>query len=250
MQFLLCLLLAALFLWNRRDLREYAAFRLIEDSARRRGFYWRWTVTGFLGMGLGSLLLLLAMGRLDALTALPTEFAALRSLAPQSHGSTAESALGFAAGLALGSVLLIAIWTLRLRKVTQPVVGDVEPLMPRNYREVLAAVPLAINAGISEELFFRLVLPLVATLATGSALAGFLIAGAAFGLAHWYQGWKGILAVTALGAFLTFSYLSSGSLVKPMMLHVLIDLVALVLRPAITLWINRARRETARPAAA
>ncbi|MBI1404648.1 MAG: CPBP family intramembrane metalloprotease [Caulobacter sp.] len=114
-------------------------------------------------------------------------------------------------------------------------------MIPRNRRELLAALPLAINAGVSEELFFRLMLPLVITLVTGSALAGLGLSVVVFGLVHWYQGWKGMLAVTLIGAFLTWLYVSSGSLVKPMVVHVLIDVVALVIRPAISLWLNRDR---------
>ncbi|MFB2351758.1 CPBP family intramembrane glutamic endopeptidase, partial [Priestia megaterium] len=77
--------------------------------------------------------------------------------------------------------------------------GDIEPLMPRNAAEIACAIPLAINAGVTEEVFFRLALPLLAVQATGSALAGFAIACAAFALVHWYQGWKGMLVVFAVG---------------------------------------------------
>ena len=53
-----------------------------------------------------------------------------------------------------------------------------------------------------------------------------------FGLAHWYQGRLGVLATGAVGAVLTQLYLTTGSLLLPMVLHVLIDLRLLLDRPA------------------
>ena len=53
-----------------------------------------------------------------------------------------------------------------------------------------------------------------------------------FGLAHWYQGRLGVLATGAVGAFLTQLYLTTGSLLLPMLLHVLIDLRLALSRPA------------------
>ena len=52
-----------------------------------------------------------------------------------------------------------------------------------------------------------------------------------FGLAHWYQGRLGMLATGVLGAVLTQLYLTTGSLLLPMVLHVLIDLRLLLDRP-------------------
>ena len=59
----------------------------------------------------------------------------------------------------------------------------------------------------------------------------FLVA-CAFGLAHWYQGRLGMLTTGAAGAVLTQLYLTTGSLLLPMVLHVLIDLRLLLDRPA------------------
>jgi membrane protease YdiL (CAAX protease family) len=236
----LMLILAALAWWTRADARAYRAFCETEDSALRRAFYWRWTWTSFLGFGLGGAALVLAFtGSLDALWRMPDAFAALRPATTPPEGVDTGGA-GYLTGMLIGAGLALGVaallWVRRIRRMTTPiVVGDIEPLLPRNAREIAAALPLAINAGIAEELFFRLALPLLATRATGSPLAGFLLAGAAFGLAHWYQGWKGVLVVTAVGGWLSWQYLASGSLLKVMLIHALIDLVALVLRPAIAL---------------
>jgi membrane protease YdiL (CAAX protease family) len=50
----------------------------------------------------------------------------------------------------------------------------------------------------------------------------------AFGLAHVYQGWSGMLRAAALGALLAFPVVRLGSLYPSMIAHGLIDAVALV----------------------
>src|SRR3546814_10584207 len=74
----------------------------------------------------------------------------------------------------------------------------------------LHAAASALAAGITEELYFRLLLPLTIALVTGNALVGFAVATLLFGLAHRYQRWRGVLATSAVGAVLAFVYLASG----------------------------------------
>ncbi|MFZ5747126.1 MAG: CPBP family intramembrane glutamic endopeptidase [Pseudomonadota bacterium] len=239
---LLLLILAGLAGLSYFDKRAYGAFRLVEDSARRRAFYWGWTWIPFIAFGVGGLGLLASIGSLDALYRLPAEFAVLRpAIAPPATVDTSSDGylLGVVIGAGLALAIAISLWALRIRKMILPVVGDIEPLLPRNNAEIAQAIPMAINAGLSEELYFRLALPLLATHVTGSALAGFAIACAAFALVHWYQGWKGMLAVFAVGVWLSWLYLATGSLLKPILVHILIDLVALVVRPAIALHFRR-----------
>ena len=112
--------------------------------------------------------------------------------------------------------------------------GDIEPLMPRNAAETLWTGLLSLNAGVGEELFFRLTLPLLIALATGNALAGLAGAGLVFGLAHVYQGWVGVAATTVVGFVFTGLYLWSGGLAAPMAAHAGLDLMALVVRPTLT----------------
>lgn len=97
----------------------------------------------------------------------------------------------------------------------------------------------SVNAGFSEELLFRLALPLLLYRMTHSLEAALGIAIVCFGLAHGYQGWKGILGTMLAGALLTLYYLSHGSLVRVMLAHALIDIVALIVRPVLTNWLAR-----------
>jgi membrane protease YdiL (CAAX protease family) len=50
------------------------------------------------------------------------------------------------------------------------------------------------------------------------------IAAAAFGLAHAYQGWTGVLTTGILGGVMALLYLQTGSLLVPVLLHAAIDL--------------------------
>lgn len=237
----LCAVPVGLVAWILHDLRQYAAFKREASSAGRVGFYLRWSWQGFAMLSGASLLLLAAQGRLADVLGLPPEFAdfapPVDATAPSPDDG--EAYVGFVIGATLGVAVLVAVQLLQLRRAKARIVGDVEPLIPRNRAEMLASLPLCLNAGFSEELFFRLALPLLVTTVTGSAIAGLVSAGIAFGLVHAYQGYKGVLATTALGALLTWMYLSSGSLLRPMLLHAAIDVVALIVRPSLARWLSR-----------
>lgn len=90
---------------------------------------------------------------------------------------------------------------------------------------------LAISAGVTEELFFRLWLPLIVTLACGSGAVGMGVGTAAFAAMHRYQGWAGMAANLIGGALLAALYMGTGSLWVAIAVHALVDLNALVLRP-------------------
>ena len=138
---------------------------------------------------------------------------------PRSSSATTCSATAFA--------------TRRTWRVLKPI-GNVGSLLPRNRPEVAHAAAMSIAAGISEELAFRLFLPLLIVLVTGSALVAFGVAIAVFGAMHLYQGRAGVIATTLVGALMAAVYLMTGSLWLAMVLHALIDFNALVLRPMLT----------------
>ncbi|MCU0647824.1 MAG: CPBP family intramembrane metalloprotease [Gemmatimonadaceae bacterium] len=238
--------------WTWNDTRQYRQFVAERDSGRRRAFYWRWTMQSFGLLTLASLVTLGLLGRFDALLVMPAEFEALR-IARQGAATpptdTPDARLGFYIGVALASAVAIAIWARRVRTMLTPVIAEVAPLIPRNAAERWAALPLCINAGYSEELFFRLALPLLLTHVTGSVAAGTAIAVVLFGFIHWYQGWKGIVGTMLVGALMTLVYVTSGSLVRVMVTHALIDVVGLIIRPMIGQLVAR-RRASALPSEA
>lgn len=238
--------LAGLALWTVRGNRQYAEFKRLADSRRRAACYLRWTAESFLLLTGASLITLWILGRPEAPFSMPEAFGPLAAnFTREAPIDSADGMLGFAIGAAMGLGLLAFLYHRRLRHVVDAVAGDIEPMLPRNLRERIAVVPLCLNAGFSEELFFRLALPLLAAEVTGSAAFGFALAVLAFGLAHAYQGWKGIVATTLLGALFAIQYLAGIALLWLMAVHALIDLLGLIVRPMLA-----DRFASRRPAAA
>jgi len=99
-------------------------------------------------------------------------------------------------------------------------------LLPRSRGERRLFALVGVTAGVCEEWLYRgFFLAVVAALAPGlPAVALVLVAGVAFGLAHAYQGLAGVLTTGVFGALLAGVYLSTGSLLLPVLLHAAIDL--------------------------
>jgi membrane protease YdiL (CAAX protease family) len=99
-------------------------------------------------------------------------------------------------------------------------------LLPRSAQERRLFAVVGVTAGVCEEWLYRgFFLALVAAVAPG--LPGpvlVLVAALAFGLAHAYQGVTGVVTTGVLGGVLAAVYLSSGSLLLPVLLHAVIDL--------------------------
>jgi membrane protease YdiL (CAAX protease family) len=108
----------------------------------------------------------------------------------------------------------------RVRARLEPV----EALMPHTEREWAGFVPLAITAGVCEELLFRGFV----TWLLASVLPAFWMAALAqavlFGLAHGYQGGRGVWTTGAVGVFLAGIVWVTGSLWAAMLVHALMDL--------------------------
>ncbi|HEY1749657.1 MAG TPA: type II CAAX endopeptidase family protein [Caulobacteraceae bacterium] len=229
---LACLATLAWMTW--RDARQYARFKSFTETADRQRFYRRWLVGSVLLFIGGSLLALALTGRLRALTVEPTIFLdltrRLRLVAPVSIVGP-ELLGGIVGGMTVGAVLMVVLSQRSGRKPVQ--VGDIGALMPRNGAEAGWTFLLSINAGISEELFFRLALPLLLVLTFGKPLVAYVVASAVFGLAHVYQGWIGVVVTAVVGAVLAALYLWTGALVVPIVLHALVDLLGLVVRPVL-----------------
>jgi membrane protease YdiL (CAAX protease family) len=234
---LLAAVLALLAWFVRNDRAEYRRFKALTRTEDRQRVFRRWTIRSFLLFCGASLAVLLLLGRLGALLRPPPEFpvlaAGLRLRDPGGLG------IGFLIGLGIAAVAGalggagIAKWRRRRGSAPRPpkALGDIEPLFPRNRAERKWTALLAANAGPGEELFFRLMLPLLIALVTGNAVIAFAAAGLIFGLVHFYQGWVGIAATTILGFVFTALYLATGIIWIPVLLHSLLNLNTLWLRP-------------------
>jgi len=228
------------------DRREYRTFKALTQTRDRQRHYRKWVLVSFVLFGLSSLSLLWLFGDLPAVLEIP---AVLRgpfsAWIGEAKGALGHGALwlflgGVAGGLVGGAA--IAVLLRRRSPAKKPaIIGDVESLLPRNRAEGAWATLLSVNAGLSEEIFFRLLLPLLVTALTGDALTGFLGAAAAFGLVHAYQGVWGVVATGVMGLVFSAIYVLTGSLFVVIALHALVDLRALVLAPALDALFTRRR---------
>lgn len=225
----LLIALIGAYLWYVRGDRSGAA------PADRIASYRRWMRRAPLAFGASALVALLLTGRFDAVVLLPPEFAPLIPAARRIAGFGGNILhlkiavlAGFAGGAVIG--LGIAWWRARAGK-RQLVAGKFAALLPRTSGETGWTAALGVTAGVVEELFFRLALPLFAALVTGDALLGMALATALFAYAHRYQGWAGVAASALVGVTVTILYLATGQLWFAMLVHALLNLNALVLRP-------------------
>jgi membrane protease YdiL (CAAX protease family) len=139
------------------------------------------------------------------------------------------------AGVGLGLALIALMVAAQRRQVAsrpelaarvRDRLASVSALMPHDRAEFPGFVSLAITAGVCEELLFRgfvswvlaCVLPAFWMAALGQAIL--------FGLAHAYQGPRGVLATAAVGVFMAGIVWVTGSLWAAMLVHALMDINA------------------------
>lgn len=190
----------------------------------------------FLG---GAMISLIVLHRLDGLAAVPEEFESetVRSVLVR---VPARWIYGIAS--AWIAVICLASWLggVQMKRLIER--SDVLPktalaaLLPRTAGERFWAGVIAFNAGLSEEVFFRLALPLLLAAVTGQAALAFWLAVVIFGLGHAYQGLFGVIATTVIGALLGLIYLYSGNLWLVVVIHAGIDLWSLVVMPLLIGW--------------
>ena len=242
---LLPLLLGVLAFYTGKDLKEYAAFKTLTDTQSRQRTYREWLTKSLALFGLGTLVSLALTGQLATLARpLPALADAVSGWLPQ---ATPDFTNSLPVGLVGGALLGGVVWGIRSRRrkaETPVIVGDVQALLPRNAAERRWAAALALNAGLSEELFFRLLLPVLFYSVFGHALFALAASVLIFGFVHVYQGWTGVLATTMLGVALMGLYLATGSIWLVMGIHAFIDLNGLLFQP----WLQNKFR--ARPARA
>ncbi|MEZ0242260.1 MAG: CPBP family intramembrane glutamic endopeptidase [Sphingomonas sp.] len=221
----------------RDDGKSYARFKTLTETRDRQRAMLRWTGVAFLSWLVIPLAGLALLGRVEALWNFPQEF---------ELGDAAREWIEFgslyAAALVLGAVLGVLIRWHVLKRPPRVLpraasrVPDIVPMMPRNAAEARCVALLTLNAGVSEEVFFRLYLPLLIVLAGGGALLAFVAAGLLFGLLHRYQGWAGVIGTTVLGVVFTLAYLLSLGLAVPILLHLALNATNLLVRPALRGW--------------
>ncbi|TMA25244.1 MAG: CPBP family intramembrane metalloprotease [Deltaproteobacteria bacterium] len=167
----------------------------------------------------------LALGVIALWIALRRPWAAI-GLAPRAAGGLTASVVVLAAAWAGLTFRQLAIKTnaaVRARALRQ--FEKFERILPHSQHELRWFAAVAITAGVCEELLYRgfLFCYLRTALDLGPAIA---VGALVFGLAHFYQGSRGILLTGLVGAVMFGLYMFSGSLFVPMAVHALVDFYA------------------------
>lgn len=102
-------------------------------------------------------------------------------------------------------------------------------LEPRGFWQVALAVALVSVVAVAEEIVFRGYLLLRFRPLLRSTAGAVILSSAVFGLGHGYEGAAGMVSVATLGAVYALVYLWRGSLLAPIVMHFLQDLVGIVL---------------------
>lgn len=140
-------------------------------------------------------------------------------------------------GVALGALAVVALrWDSARRpgrswldRLLRPMAG----LLPRSRPERWAFAAVAVTAGVTEEVLYRgfLMWWLVLAAPVGGYGGAMLLTSAAFGLGHAYQGVLPAVVAGVAGLGLALLAFTTGSLLIPVVLHVLVDLRVLLLLP-------------------
>ncbi|TPG12031.1 CPBP family intramembrane glutamic endopeptidase [Sphingomonas oligophenolica] len=223
--------LASYWAFLRGDFQSWPVVARWLCAGTRVRFFALWCVRALVLFGLVGVAGLVLAGHAGAIWTLPPDLAPARAIVFAWIGDGRDFPVGWMI-LALFGGGAIGGLVDRLRRGRKPwMFGDITRVMPRHRGELVWGAAMAIVAGTAEEIFFRLLVPLLVTLVTGEPLVGFAVAIALFAGAHRYQGWQGVTATAFVGLLLSVLYLMTGALWVAMLVHVVIDLNGLVLRP-------------------
>jgi len=230
-----------------QDLREYDRFKKLKSTKERQASYQKWLLQSLGLFGIGSILALLLIGHISNIhQPLPS----LSGLLPH-HTNTplkiTSDQVSFILGICISALCSAFVFgaIARRRNHDKPIViGDITAMLPRNNSERLWGLLLALNAGFSEELFFRLTLPILFYIVFSNPQIAILCSAAVFGLVHYYQGKVGVFFTFLMGIGFTYIYLLTGLIWVPMILHALVDMNGLLLQPALQSSVRKKRKSS------
>lgn len=133
-------------------------------------------------------------------------------------------------GLLAWSSLLLRPKAAKIREKVRDRIGV---LLPDTHQERFWFGAVSVGAGVSEELVFRgfLLVYFSFYLPHLNTAEKVLLTSLVFGFAHIYQGWKGVVGAGILGLVLAGLYLTTGSLLLPVVIHAAADYRALLIFP-------------------
>ncbi|MEU6126713.1 CPBP family intramembrane glutamic endopeptidase [Streptomyces sp. NPDC047123] len=117
-----------------------------------------------------------------------------------------------------------------------PGLAPIAAMLPRTPEERRLAVAVAVTDGLCSELVYRGLLIAFGVGALGLDLyAAAALSVLAYTVAGWYQGRQGLLVFAVFGTVLAGLYLASGSLLLPVVVHVILSVRDLTLPAPTTL---------------
>lgn len=224
-----------------KDRREYRRFTRYRTTARRQAMYRKWLRESFATFGgIAVVGLVLAADRVPPFLEQVDGWGWVRATREWTAAHPVL-VLAILVGAALAVVALTAVGIVSARRHPEELMalGDIRALLPRNRDELGWTAALSVNAGLVEELAFRLAIPAVLFGASGDAALTIAVSVALFGIMHLYQGVAGVIGATLIGAVMMVLLVASGSIVVPMLVHALVDLRSLVLIPVAVLGVHR-----------
>lgn len=216
-----------------KDRREFQRFKRYQSTELRQKTLRKWVLESMGYFGGSSLIVLVLVWnyipRMLAQVETWPAMAGFRGLA-DSSGLVYGLIVGGSVGLLLGVVAIVFLG----RNATEvPTIGDIHALLPRNRAELKFGWALSLNAGVVEELLFRLAMPVLIFALVDNAVTAIAVSLVLFGLMHAYQGVGGVIGSFILGVILMAVFLGTGNIAWPIIVHAVFDLRSLVLIPMV-----------------
>jgi uncharacterized protein len=214
-----------------RDRRDYPRFKRLRTTRERQLVFGKWLRESFLIFGgLAAAVLVASWNDIGPASASALAWPPLHALHRLLSGSVGAS-VAIIVGIVFVVGMVLPVFLLRRQLTDVPAIGDIGSLLPRTRGELKYGLGLSVNAGVVEELLFRLGMPALLFGITGNGIVAFVAASVLFGLLHIYQKVWGVLGATLLGLAFSLLYLLTGSIWVVIVVHALIDLRSLILIP-------------------
>lgn len=229
-----------------RDRQEYARFKRYRSTRSRQMMMRRWLFESFGWFGGASLVVLACVwAYIPRMLAQVETWPAMRWL--RDLDANSGMVRGLVVGVAIGLVIAVVVFIFVGREAKQVhAIGDIHALLPRNRAELKYGLALSINAGLVEELLFRLAMPTLIFTLSSNAIIAVASSLLAFGLMHAYQGISGVIGSFILGVIFMALFLITGNIIWPIIVHALFDIRSLVFIPMLVYGVHKQTDATSR----
>jgi len=217
-----------------KDRRAFKKFSRYHSSKRRRRTMRTWILQSLALLGTSAVVLLILSWQYIPL--LLADFNSWGWVSDARGAFDANATLSWSIVIALVVIIfgggLAGIIAVR-NETDIPSIGNIQAILPRNRKELPYGAALSINAGVVEELLFRLAMPAVIFGFTGNVIVAVVVSVVIFGVLHAYQGLAGVIGTMIIGMVFMALYLVSQNILVPIVVHALVDLRSLVVIPVI-----------------